>query len=220
MPDFEVALAKKVKFTRYEWSSKKAANRHICRPIRTFLRNQNAIDVSNSRKITDKCVKSIHRVSTFLWFLSLSNVIDVLKFAYKWPKGLKNGFFLQSVLPSGNGVILNSPLPHLPEKRARLMPPTDQRIMIYVRQETESAFTPLHLVPPTVPGLIRAIESKYKITASSIRYLYKKNRNDHVVKIDDDMIAYYSNEATFLMQVNVIFNLCFACKICMILWSK
>ena len=89
--------------------------------------------------------------------------------------------------------------------------------MIYVRQETESAFTPLHLVPPTVPGLIRAIESKYKITASSIRYLYKKNRNDHVVKIDDDMIAYYSNEATFLMQVNVIFNLCFACKIPMIL---
>ncbi len=30
-------------------------------------------------------------------------------------------------------------------------------------------YTPLHLVPPSVPGLIGAIENKYKINASNIR---------------------------------------------------
>ena len=39
-------------------------------------------------------------------------------------------------------------------KRARLVPPASERIMVYVRQETEDVYTPLHLVPPTVHGLI------------------------------------------------------------------
>ena len=95
--------------------------------------------------------------------------------------------------------------------------------MIYVRQETEEAYTPLHLVsleddplfsristnpvffqvPPTVPGLIRAIESKYKINASNIRFLYRKNKAGIVAKIDDDMLRFYSNEDVFMMQVMV-----------------
>ena len=37
-------------------------------------------------------------------------------------------------------------------------------------QETEEVYTPLHLVPPSVPGLIGAIENKYKINATNIRY--------------------------------------------------
>jgi hypothetical protein len=43
-------------------------------------------------------------------------------------------------------------LPHslsggpLPEKRAKLLPLPHERVMIYVRQETEEAYTPLHLV--------------------------------------------------------------------------
>jgi hypothetical protein len=89
----------------------------------------------------------------------------------------------------------------LPEKRARILPPTSERIMIYVRQETEESYTALHLAPPTVPGLIRAIESKYKINANNIRFLFRKNKSGHVVKIDDEMITFYTNEATFLMQV-------------------
>ena len=56
-------------------------------------------------------------------------------------------------------------------------------------------------VPPSVPGLIRAIESKYKINARNIRYLYKKNKEGALVKLDDDMIKYYCNEDIFLMQV-------------------
>jgi transcription factor CP2-like protein len=54
-----------------------------------------------------------------------------------------------------------------------------------------------------VPGLIRAIESKYKINARNIRYLYKKNKEGALVKLDDDMIKYYCNEDIFLMQVTV-----------------
>ena len=73
--------------------------------------------------------------------------------------------------------------------------------MIYVKQETEDAFTALHVKPPTAQGLIGAIESKYKISGNSIRFLFKQNREGNKVKIDDDMITYYSNEAAFLMQV-------------------
>ena len=86
-------------------------------------------------------------------------------------------------------------------KRARLIPPVSERIMVYVRQETEDVYTPLHLVPPTVHGLITAIENKYKINASNIRFLYRKNKEGTVAKIDDDMLRHYCNEDEFLMQV-------------------
>ena len=75
--------------------------------------------------------------------------------------------------------------------------------MVYVRQETEDVYTPLHLVPPTVTGLISAIENKYKINATNIRYLYRKNKDGIVAKIDDDMLRHYCNEDVFLMQVNI-----------------
>ena len=85
-------------------------------------------------------------------------------------------------------------------------------------QETEEMYTPLHLVPPSVPGLIASIENKYKINASNIRFLYRfdhfhpldfpicciccrKNRDGIIAKIDDDMLRHYCNEDVFLMQV-------------------
>ena len=58
-------------------------------------------------------------------------------------------------------------------------------------------------VPPSVPGLIAALESKYKISASNIRYLYRKTRLGVNAKIDDDMLRFYSNEDVFLMQVSL-----------------
>merc|ERR1719210_2890024 len=93
-------------------------------------------------------------------------------------------------------------------KRARMIPPTSERIMIYVRQETEEMYTPLHLVPPSVPGLIASIENKYKINASNIRFLYRKNRDGIIAKIDDDMLRHYCNEDVFLMQVMVTESPC------------
>jgi hypothetical protein len=38
----------------------------------------------------------------------------------------------------------------LPEKRPKLLPLPHERIMIYVRQETEEAYTPLHLVSDVI----------------------------------------------------------------------
>ncbi len=58
-------------------------------------------------------------------------------------------------------------------------------------------------IPPSVPGLINAIESKYKISAGNIRYLYRKTKLGVIAKIDDDMLRYYCNEDVFLMQVMV-----------------
>merc|ERR1740128_989239 len=98
----------------------------------------------------------------------------------------------------------NSDVSHFLEtKRPRIIPPVSERIMVYVRQETEDVYTPLHLVPPSVPGLISSIENKYKINASNIRFLYRKNRDGIVAKIDDDMLRHYCNEDVFLMQVMV-----------------
>ena len=92
-------------------------------------------------------------------------------------------------------------------KRPRIIPPSSERIMLYVRQETEDVYTPLHLVPPTVHGLISAIENKYKINASNIRFLYRKNKDGIVAKIDDDMLRHYCNEDVFLMQVGHTFSI-------------
>ena len=56
-----------------------------------------------------------------------------------------------------------------------------------------------------MPGLIAALESKYKISATNIRYLYRKTRLGVNAKIDDDMLRFYSNEDVFLMQVRLIY---------------
>jgi len=89
-------------------------------------------------------------------------------------------------------------------KRRKTLPPTDTRMVVYVRQENEEIYTPLHLVPPTVPGLARAIESKYNVSANAIRYLYRRNKKGITAKLDDDLLKFYCNEDTFLMQVTAI----------------
>lgn len=121
---------------------------------------------------------------------------------------ISNGSDLLPALMSGAVIEPKQepPFPEIPEssaKRARLVPPVSERIMIYVRQETEDVYTPLHLVPPTVHGLINAIENKYKISATNIRFLYRKNKDGIVAKVDDDMLRHYCNEDVFLMQVMV-----------------
>jgi len=72
---------------------------------------------------------------------------------------------------------------------------------LYVRQESEEVYTPLHVVPPTTTGLLNAIENKYKISATSISNLYRKNRKGIIAKIDEEMLAYYCNEDLFLLEV-------------------
>ena len=55
-------------------------------------------------------------------------------------------------------------------KRRKLTPPPCERVMIYVRQENELAFTPLHLVPPTSLGLLDAVSECDLLSPASISY--------------------------------------------------
>uniref|UniRef100_A0A8D8KPQ8 Protein grainyhead n=2 Tax=Culex pipiens TaxID=7175 RepID=A0A8D8KPQ8_CULPI len=41
-------------------------------------------------------------------------------------------------------------------KRQRMTPPLNERVMLYVRQDNEDIYTPLHVVPPTTVGLLNA----------------------------------------------------------------
>lgn len=47
--------------------------------------------------------------------------------------------------------------PPPPIKRQRMTPPLSERVMLYVRQDNEDVFTPLHVVPPTLGGLLNAV---------------------------------------------------------------
>lgn len=80
-------------------------------------------------------------------------------------------------------------------------PPLSERVMLYVRQESDDIYTPLHVVPPSTQGLLNAIENKYKISPSSISNLYRKNKKGIMVKIDDEMVKHYCNEDLFLLEV-------------------
>lgn len=72
-----------------------------------------------------------------------------------------------NILKSSNGT--NSGGNSSEPRRRKPFPPPETRMVVYVRQENEEIYTPLHLVPPTVPGLARAIETKYNVSAAAIR---------------------------------------------------
>lgn len=63
-----------------------------------------------------------------------------------------------------------------PMKRGRMTPPTTERVMLYVRQENEEVYTPLHVVPPTTIGLLNAVSDKEQKENESKRRrkLFKK----------------------------------------------
>ncbi|XP_063703092.1 protein grainyhead isoform X2 [Culicoides brevitarsis] len=44
----------------------------------------------------------------------------------------------------------------VPMKRPRMTPPLNERVMLYVRQDNDDVYTPLHVVPPTQMGLLNA----------------------------------------------------------------
>ncbi|XP_032685588.1 protein grainyhead isoform X4 [Odontomachus brunneus] len=116
------------------------------------------------------------------------------------------GSVLQGVQQAGlTGTVVSSVgnRLHLQQQPQHLRPAdAEERVMLYVRQESEDVYTPLHVTPPTVQGLLNAIESKYKIASSSINNLYRKNTKGITAKIDDDMIRYYVDEDLFLLEVS------------------
>ncbi|XP_067631060.1 protein grainyhead isoform X6 [Eurosta solidaginis] len=125
-----------------------------------------------------------------------------LKFHNHFPPDVqtdkKDHLLDQGLVPSAMGDFVP------PIKRGRMTPPTSERVMLFVRQENEDIYTPLHVVPPTTIGLLNAIESKYKISTASINNIYRTNKKGITAKIDDDMISYYCNEDIFLLEVQQI----------------
>ncbi|XP_049307801.1 protein grainyhead isoform X1 [Bactrocera dorsalis] len=125
-----------------------------------------------------------------------------LKFHNHFPPDVqtdkKDHLLDQGLVPSAMGDFVP------PMKRGRMTPPTSERVMLFVRQENEEIYTPLHVVPPTTIGLLNAIESKYKISTASINNIYRTNKKGITAKIDDDMISYYCNEDIFLLEVQQI----------------
>ncbi|CAN8026376.1 unnamed protein product [Ixodes persulcatus] len=86
-----------------------------------------------------------------------------------------------------------------PLKKLKVFP--SDRVLLYARREKEEFFQPLHLVPPSLAGLAKAIESKYKVEASSIKNIFKRCKKGVTVRMDDDMVKHYCNEDTFLLEL-------------------
>ena len=55
-------------------------------------------------------------------------------------------------------MVTNSMVDFTPQiKRQRMTPPLSERVMLYVRQDNEDVYTPLHVVPPSTVGLLNAV---------------------------------------------------------------
>lgn len=53
---------------------------------------------------------------------------------------------------------------HLQQQQSHLRPAdAEERVMLYVRQESEDVYTPLHVTPPTVQGLLNAVRNILKL---------------------------------------------------------
>lgn len=67
-------------------------------------------------------------------------------------QGVQQGGLTSTVVSSvGNRLHLQQQPPHLRPADA------EERVMLYVRQESEDVYTPLHVTPPTVQGLLNAV---------------------------------------------------------------
>ncbi|OWA51832.1 Protein grainyhead [Hypsibius exemplaris] len=96
--------------------------------------------------------------------------------------------------------IVDNVLP--PPKRMKIVPSASERIMLYVRKETDDVYTALHLMPPTTKGLVQAIYMKYGVDPNKVSKIFKKNLKGATVEVDDDMLGFYSNEDIFIIDIH------------------
>uniref|UniRef100_H2LCJ8 Grainyhead-like transcription factor 2b n=1 Tax=Oryzias latipes TaxID=8090 RepID=H2LCJ8_ORYLA len=71
---------------------------------------------------------------------------------------------------------------------------THKRVLLYVRKETEEVFDALMLKSPTLRGLMDAV-------SHSSFYTRKVKKGDILVNMDDNIIEHYSNEDTFILNI-------------------
>lgn len=74
--------------------------------------------------------------------------------------------------------------------------------MIYVKKPGEPIYTPLHLVPPSLSGLARAVSEKFGVETSKIVEFLKRHPKTAVtVRMDDDMVKHYCNQDLFEIEI-------------------
>ncbi|XP_076151663.1 grainyhead-like protein 3 homolog [Alosa pseudoharengus] len=99
-----------------------------------------------------------------------------------------------------------------PEGGERTSPPPSkvarreesQRVLLYVRKETEEVFDALMLNSPTLKGLREAISEKYGVQEDTIGKIFKKCKRGIFVNMDDNIIEHYSNHSAFLINISEI----------------
>ncbi|XP_013870799.1 grainyhead-like protein 3 homolog [Austrofundulus limnaeus] len=90
----------------------------------------------------------------------------------------------------------NSP----PNKQTRREDP--QRVLLYVRTNTEQVFDALMLSSPTLSGLREAISQKYGLQKDTIGRIFKKCKRGIYVNMDNNIIEHYSNQSAFLIEMS------------------
>ncbi|XP_076834416.1 grainyhead-like protein 3 homolog [Brachyhypopomus gauderio] len=88
-----------------------------------------------------------------------------------------------------------------PNKQSRK---DEQRVLLYVRQESEEVFDALMLEAPTLKGLRRAISDKYGLQEDTIGKIFKKCKRGIFVNMDDNIIEHYSNHSAFLIEISEV----------------
>ncbi|KAM4757917.1 grainyhead-like protein 3 homolog isoform X1 [Corvus hawaiiensis] len=76
-----------------------------------------------------------------------------------------------------------------------------QRVLLYVRRESEEVFDALMLKTPDLQGLRTAISEKYGLPEESIYKVYKKCKRGILVNMDNNIIQHYSNHMAFLLDM-------------------
>ncbi|KAK7142287.1 hypothetical protein R3I94_011839 [Phoxinus phoxinus] len=79
-----------------------------------------------------------------------------------------------------------------------------QRVLLYVRRETEEVFDALMLNTPTLKGLREAISEKYGMQEDTIGKIFKKCKRGIFVNMDDNIVEHYSNHSAFLIEITEI----------------
>ncbi|KAM4796834.1 grainyhead-like protein 3 homolog [Rhinophrynus dorsalis] len=79
-----------------------------------------------------------------------------------------------------------------------------QRVLLYVRRETEEVFDALMLKTPDLKGLRNAISEKYDLPEERIFRVYKKCKRGILVNMDNNIIQHYSNHVAFLLELTDI----------------
>ncbi|XP_048414055.1 grainyhead-like protein 3 homolog [Stegostoma tigrinum] len=93
-----------------------------------------------------------------------------------------------------------------PVKQARLCEP--ERVLLYVRTESDEVFDALLLKTPDLNGLKNAISEKYGLLEERISKVYKNCMKGILVNMDDNIVQHYCNHAAFLVEIKDINGSC------------